>query len=89
MIWGITGDRHGAGSRSVARPAVPAVFAVALLVTDETAAAVAIEHHHFWLLRLGQLDSGTAQGFLDVHVIAFDQTAAMRVDVGLGPDHRA
>lgn len=77
------------GSGSVACSAVPAFFSVALCVTDEPAAAIAIEHHHAGLLRPGQLDSGAAQGFLDVYVIAFDQTAAMRVDVGLGPDNRA
>ena len=70
-----------AGSRRVASPAVPAVFAIALRVTDKPAAAVTIEHHHFGLLRLGQLDPGAAQGVFDIHVVAFDQPAAMLVDV--------
>lgn len=77
------------GSGAIVRAAVHTVVIKALRVTNKPAAAVTIEDHHFGLLRLGQPDAGAAQGFLDVHVIAFDQTAAMRVNVGLRPDHRA
>lgn len=71
--------------RCVACPAVPAVFAIALRVTDETAATLAVEHHHAWRLRLGQLDAGAAQGLLNFHIVALHQAAGMGVYVGAGP----
>lgn len=77
------------GSWAIVRAAIQTVVLKALRVTDEPTAAITIEHHHFCLLRLGQPDAGAAQGFLDTHVIAFDQPAAMRVDIGPGPDHLA
>lgn len=76
-------------SREIARPTVAAVFPIALRVTDEAAAAVTIEHHHFGLLRLGQLDAGAAQGVFDIHVVALNKAPGAGVDVGFGPDHCA
>ena len=74
-------------SGAIVSAAIQTVVFKALRVTDEPTAAVTIEHHRSGLLRLGQLDAGAAQGFFDAHVIALDQPAAMRVDVGLGPGH--
>ena len=74
-------------SGAIVRAAIQTVGFKAMRVNDEPTAAVTIEHHQSGLLRLGQLDAGAAQGFFDAHVIALDQPAAMRVDVGLGPGH--
>lgn len=76
------------GSGAIVRAAIQTVVFKALRITNEPTAAVTIEHHRSGLLRLGQLDAGAAQGFFDAHVIALDQPTAMRIDVGLGPDHR-
>ena len=62
-----------AGSGRVACPAVPAVLAIALGITDEPAAAITIEHHHFGLFRLRQLDAGAAQGVFDIHVVSLNK----------------
>lgn len=78
--------RHRAGSRRVACSAVPAVFPVALRVTDEPAATLAVENHHAWRLGLDQLYAGAAQSFFDIDVLAVHQTSLDGVDVVAGPE---
>lgn len=63
----------------------PAVFPTALRAADESAVANAIEHHHFWPLRLGQLDTCAAQGVFDIYVVTLNKASGLGIDVGLWP----